>query len=676
MKKLFSILVILTLIFVTLGIDASSVAYAESKIVDTVVNKDSEVTVIVELNHTPPEFNAVATDDLEKNQELLREKRDANKAYFSEKNNDVVGAYVERFVDVWVSEYSPYVFITFADYDDYCDSKATIVEMSRHSAVKSVFVEDQLELTPASTKAESESSTSLEISDAIEMINADTATRRGTGITIGIIDEECPESWFTDWKHDDYPNGYTTYGRPHTTQVAAIIGGDYGIASGADLYVHPGEDNEDNYVLNEAVEYLLGCYVNVINISMAFGDFTAVQGRRDGYSAYLDYIIWQNQVIIVTVSGNERTYLDSVVNSGMGTNVITVGATNAEGKVANWSLHEIDSSLSGILQKPTLVAPGENIIIRKKDGTVHSTASGTSYAAPLVAGVVALLMEEFPRYVYQPEIIMSALIASAADLADQTTIWDPYAGAGLVDYEAARAVLSSSNYVNTIITTESTTSAVVLSRTVVVPAYSCVELALVTLHNSAVTTPSNTIIAPSFTKYTMMATGSSGPVIMARAGSSSNVSVAAIYNNTNSSQTYTISIRRSGSKVGTYDEYMSLAAVIRPHVHDYKQWVYYDSSSHIEKCICGLEGTVTASHVVRRTDIVDNTAPCLECGRILDLSLDYAEIIVAGNGAIKYSVNGSFMFPSGNVVLVDADIDAYFVGTLRFYAEKDLPTQM
>ena len=39
----------------------------------------------------------------------------------------------------------------------------------------------------------------------------------------------------------------------------------------------------------------------------------------------------------------------------------------------------------------------------------------------------------------------------------------------------------------------------------------------------------------------------------------------------------------------------------------------------------------------------------------------------------KVSVNGSYILPSGIVVLVDEDVEAYLNGTLVFYDKDDLP---
>lgn len=108
------------------------------------------------------------------------------------------------------------------------------------------------------------------------------------------------------------------------------------------------------------------------------------------------------------------------------------------------------------------------------------------------------------------------------------------------------------------------------------------------------------------------------------------------------------------------------------HQHSYNNWIYNDRISHIEVCDCGLIGTTTRAHIIRSSDIVNNKANCLECGHLLDLATDIAMTYKSIN-SIKYSINGSYMYPSGIIVLVDEDIEAYFEGTLVFYDEDKLP---
>ena len=57
---------------------------------------------------------------------------------------------------------------------------------------------------------------------------------------------------------------------------------------------------------------------------------------------------------------------------------------------------------------------------------------------------------------------------------------------------------------------------------------------------------------------------------------------------------------------------------------------------------------------------------------MLDLSEDFALSVMSL--ITQVSVNGSYVLPSGIVVLVDEDVQAYMDGTLVFYHPNNLPT--
>lgn len=100
-------------------------------------------------------------------------------------------------------------------------------------------------------------------------------------------------------------------------------------------------------------------------------------------------------------------------------------------------------------------------------------------------------------------------------------------------------------------------------------------------------------------------------------------------------------------------------------------WMYYSNSQHRRICSCGE--TFYESHCVEYQDSRDGYATCLGCGANLNLGLDFADI-VRSIGNKQVTLNGSYILPSGIVVLKEEDIDAYLAGTLVFYNENELPT--
>ena len=77
-------------------------------------------------------------------------------------------------------------------------------------------------------------------------------------------------------------------------------------------------------------------------------------------------------------------------------------------------------------------APGVNVLTTSKDGG-YVYGSGTSFAAPFVSGVIALMFSKYPQLTN--EQIVSTLRAEAEDLGEVG--WDQYYGWGLVDAYAA-----------------------------------------------------------------------------------------------------------------------------------------------------------------------------------------------------------------------------------------------
>ena len=106
------------------------------------------------------------------------------------------------------------------------------------------------------------------------------------------------------------------------------------------------------------------------------------------------------------------------------------------------------------------------------------------------------------------------------------------------------------------------------------------------------------------------------------------------------------------------------------HIHS-GAWLYFSNSQHRRICLCGE--TFYEVHCVEYQDSRDGYAKCLGCGANLDLALDFADII-RSVGNRQVTLNGSYILPSGVVVLKEEDIDAYLAGTLVFYNENELPT--
>ena len=517
------------------------------------------------------------------------------------------------------------------------------------------------------------------LDEAKEIINVNyNSIYTGDGVNVGIIDEGYPNNTlnFTNNEIVDYN---TLRSSEHTNKVASIIGGTYGIATNSNLYIHSYSSSNSDYNFDDGIEWLLGKGVNVVNISMYSDGRTGNQGEYDGHSAYLDYIVWNNYLTIVKSAGNRGRTDDFVTNPGVGMHTISVGSIDGNKNISDYSSWDVDSSIDGILMKPTLVAPGENIIIPNTNNSILDSTgtalendySGTSFAAPMVTGTIALLMEEFPILMQYPGAYMSALIAGASKLPSQTSVWDTYAGAGLINYETTREILKSYSYVNTSITNSTSTSTSVISKVVSIDANKEIDYCLFLVQNSNVTTPSSTVYTPNISKYQVKIYNENNELIEATEyGENSNLIIGTITNTSTTTKVYNIEVYLINKKTSDI-EYLSLSY---NHIHSYTMQ-YYNYKWHKLTCECGQTTGSTQVHTILQSEIANGRyAECLGCHHLLDLNSDMALVRGINSASVtKVSINGSYILPSGIVVLVDEDLDAYLNGTLVFYDKDKVP---
>lgn len=132
--------------------------------------------------------------------------------------------------------------------------------------------------------------------------------------------------------------------------------------------------------------------------------------------------------------------------------------------------------------------------------------------------------------------------------------------------------------------------------------------------------------------------------------------------------------------VGTYylqvkynNEELNGTITINGHAHSYTMQ-YYNYKWHKLTCECGHTSGSNLVHSILQSSIVDDRyAPCIGCGHMLDLNTDMP--IIRGqsiNNSVMVSNNGSYILPSGIIVLVDEDLELYLNGTLIFYNRNEL----
>jgi serine protease AprX len=260
--------------------------------------------------------------------------------------------------------------------------------------------------------------------------------------------------------NSDY-NQSTSDGYGHGTHVASIIGGDGSESSGKYIGVAPMANiinvkvsNDDGSArMADIVAGLQWVYENKATYNIRVVNLSLNSSMAESYNTSpLDAaveILWFNGVVVVVSAGNKGS--SAIYPPANDPFVITVGALNDKGtatltddSLASFSAY--GKSEDGAV-KPDLVAPGTDIIARlvnqnmglaaahpaNKVGTQYFRMSGTSMAAPMVSGAVAMLLQDEPGLT--PDQVKYRLMSTA------NSSWPGYIaskmGAGYLDIYAA-----------------------------------------------------------------------------------------------------------------------------------------------------------------------------------------------------------------------------------------------
>ena len=178
--------------------------------------------------------------------------------------------------------------------------------------------------------------------------------------------------WYTRSYNDD--NGHGT----HVAGIVAAIDneiGVIGVGPKIDLYAVKVLDRRGSGYLSDIIEGLEWCIENGIQVvNMSLGTNSDVLSFHEAIAA-----AFEAGIVLVAAAGNDGGAVDYPAAYA---EVIAVSATDNTDTIASWSSRgpEID-----------LAAPGVSIYSTYK-GSSYKTLSGTSMAAPHVAGVAALVL--------------------------------------------------------------------------------------------------------------------------------------------------------------------------------------------------------------------------------------------------------------------------------------------
>ncbi len=185
----------------------------------------------------------------------------------------------------------------------------------------------------------------------------------------------------------------------------------------------------------EAIKYAVDNGADIIN--MSFGGLYS-----DSYYEDAAEYAYDNNVLLIASTGNEAYDLDDDSSYGP---ACTNLAYNMVLGIASSNYYDLLSNFSNYGSVCTdFIAPGEDIPVAVPDGD-YSTAYGTSFSAPLVAGVAALIKSEHPDW--NVEQIKYVLEHTADNIDSSNSGYSGVIGAGIPDaYSALRASTPSVSY--------------------------------------------------------------------------------------------------------------------------------------------------------------------------------------------------------------------------------------
>lgn len=345
------------------------------------------------------------------------------------------------------------------------------VALDRRFSTRSDLPEAEPDTTEAlSLDAGPDDDVGLSLAEVRRTIGANRLDSTGSGVDIALIDSGVSPvaglagadklvngpDFSKDYSHRELRN-LDAYG--HGTHLAGIIAGRdeasgfTGVAPGARLInvkVAEAEGTTSLIQLMLAIDWVVSNRtangMNIRVLTLAVGD-----DNRHGYQreplAWAVERAWSAGIVVVTAAGNDGNTHHGLNVPAADPYVIAVGGVDAQGtadpaddEVADWS------SRGNHLRDPDFAAPGDSIVSLRVPGSflderypaarVSDTrfrGSGTSQAAAVATGAVALLLSSHPSW--NPDTVKAALRGSARSLgADHRT-----QGEGSLDVAAADA---------------------------------------------------------------------------------------------------------------------------------------------------------------------------------------------------------------------------------------------
>lgn len=376
-------------------------------------------------------------------EEYINSRRETYRELYNDYNTSIVQQLHISIQDIlFFSQYSPMIIAKL--------SAEQITKLSSESIIENIGFRPNIEPKPC-------------IAYALSSIDANyvryTLGFDGYGVKIGIYDAgrvgTHSELTNTNITRLDMSNTVST----HSTNVARIVAGSIGPAPYATVYSNSGP------IYEEQIENIISNNVSVINMSLDFG-----RSNGDYYTDFeqwIDHIAYQHSITMVISAGNSGSSA-IVASPGLAYNVITVGAMDT--KETTTKTDDYVACLDGTNTPYTSAGNGGQAGCSKPDfyaPTVVPIGGGTSYAAPMVTGVIAQMLEFKPTLATKPALVKAVLTASCTKkfIESMYSGLTAIEGSGVINAKKAIWILDMNRYSTGSISTSeiSTTFSVVSS---------------------------------------------------------------------------------------------------------------------------------------------------------------------------------------------------------------------
>ena len=300
-----------------------------------------------------------------------------------------------------------------------------------------------------------------------EVVGANLApanTLDGSGVQVGVVESgglaDTTNPFMTIERSDPGPSCGTT--TAHATGVAGIIRARPGVSR---IFSFPIRNTLQGFA--PASRLSVGSWCNTgdhrprIDSAANWGArvitnsyFTGTTGAVTADDRHADGLVHDRWRLFVKSAGNRGAGDGRVTSPGNGYNVLAVGNVDLRGTPARaddvmsaTSSFVDPTSTTGDREKPELSAPGTNIqMLSNGFPWAGQVNSGTSFAAPKVAGTAARLIQRKPFLGVWPEQLRATLMASAANNIEGATRLSDVDGAGMMAVDTAVRILDDNRH--------------------------------------------------------------------------------------------------------------------------------------------------------------------------------------------------------------------------------------